>query len=88
MTEKIRLDFDSLTFSELEQIEEAIAPHTVSALDPKAVPIKVLVGLVWFAKHKADPTVTLDAVRAMKLDDIELDLTPAPDPTGAATRAT
>lgn len=71
----LTLDPQSLTLEELSTIEElAGEPVTKVLEDLKASEFsaKEMVAIVYVIGKRSDPTLTLEAVRALKLSDIEV----------------
>lgn len=78
----IDIDFDDLTFGEMEMIEDVIGifPDKVARLETDFPKSKFLTAFAWVAMRRTDPDITVEEVRARKMNTIQFT-----DPAGGAT---
>lgn len=69
--EKLELDFESLTFGELCDIEDAVGADAAATLVSKTPSPKALTGAIWIIKRRADPNVTFDQVKALTIMQVD-----------------
>ncbi len=89
-TTTIAISIDEFTLGEIEELEE-LTGMTLRALmrrmqSDDGAPTKAVSALAWIARRRAEPELTLDDVRALRLSEIEFAGAaeadePAEDPT-------
>lgn len=83
---QITFDINALSLEDAEDLEEYTGIPVMklsAALEAGAVPTKVLTAMVWILKRREDPSFTLAAARALRFNDLEVELPKA----GAAVAA-
>ncbi len=65
--DEITIDVDSLTLGDLEEGEKLAGKDFTAALEGKATSMAAMVVLIFLAKRKGEPMITLDEVRALPL---------------------
>jgi hypothetical protein len=84
----VKLDVSKLTLGDWEDLED-YSPEAVKALQGKRddghMPAKAIIGVAWMALRQENPDATVDDVRKMTLDDIQLEVGDSEDedPTNA-----
>lgn len=78
---KINLSQSSLTLGDMEDFEELTGQSLGRVVEVAAtadadsmlasLPIKTITGLIWITGRKADPSLTLEQVRSMPIEDLE-----------------
>lgn len=68
---------DKLTLGESADIEKILDGAEPGSREAKS---RMLLATVWIACRRVDPTATLDAIRALTMDDIEAAEVPDPVP--------
>jgi hypothetical protein len=63
----IEIRLDQLTWGELEELESLAGPEATDALMAGNVRPSAMVPLMWITLRRADPTVTIEAVRALPM---------------------
>lgn len=84
---RIAIDIETVTLGEMEQLEELTGlgfADAVTAVQKNQATMKVLVAVVYVFGRREDPSLTLEAVRAMRLDDVEWGSPGAANPPAAA----
>ncbi len=65
--DELVVDLDALTLGDLEAGEEIAGADFGAALDGRGMSMKAMVALVYIARRKGDPELTLEDVRSMSL---------------------
>lgn len=65
--EVLELNFESLTFGELCDIEDAVGAESASTLLGGKPSPKAVTAAIWIVKRRSDPGVTFDAVKALNI---------------------
>lgn len=76
--EKLTIDFDDLTFEELEELEDILDKPFDEFFDGKRS-AKVMRGLAFIAKRRQDPEFTWEDAKSLRVRDAK----GASDPTAA-----
>jgi hypothetical protein len=67
MAEDVVIRLDELTWGELEELERLAGPEATEALMAGNVRPSAMVPLMWITMRRADPAVTIEAVRLMPI---------------------
>lgn len=83
MTAPLTLDVDTLTFDELEIIEDRCGQSVVAVFNTDNMSAKAVRALTFIAARRADPAVTWEDIGRLTMGDIELgaDTVPPTDVT-------
>lgn len=82
MPHTIKINPDDLTLGEVETIEELTGAPLSKLIGNGGVTAKAAVALVYVIRRRSDPDITLEAVKATRLGDIDLEFVAStPDPT-------
>ncbi len=87
MAEQIELRLDDLMIEELELIEEHAGLDALNAAMSGRLSFKALAVLIWIARRREEPALTLEEVRRTKLSALpQLRIVGGdePNPTGSA----
>lgn len=71
MSEELEFDLNELTLQEMCDLEEATGENAYSALSGGAPSAKILVGLVWLIKRRAEPGFSFDDAKKLKVVDLD-----------------
>ena len=67
---KLELDFDSLTLDEVEIIEEHTGKDITDLVSMDVITAKVAKVLVWIARRRNEPELTIDQCGGMTLGEL------------------
>lgn len=78
----LKLDLDSLTLNEVEQIEELTGKDIQALVSMDVISAKVAKVLVWVVRRREQPGITLDECGGMSLGELTEFLGVDSDPKG------
>ncbi len=68
---RLTIDLDDLTLGDMADLED-VSGLSLSGLNLKKPPLKLMPALVWIQLRRADPSYTYEQARAIKLTDLEV----------------
>lgn len=72
MNEKIVINLAELTVGDLEDAEDVVGHSILGELTRNAPTAKTVRALLWVVKRRDDPDLTPEAVRDMKILDVDI----------------
>lgn len=85
---KLNLDLNAFTFGDLEDFETAAGEGLLETFGKVGedgnlggIKAKTMLALVWVCGRQDNPGFTLDDARKVRLDELEIEVGEAPDPT-------
>lgn len=81
--EVVVIDANTLTWGELEQVEEVTGRNATAELGRGQPSAKTMTALIWVFKKRTDPNFTLDDARALNVTGVQVEARSDPkEPAG------